>query len=237
MRLGIPGIALGLLVLLPVGVTRAERALGTPLPLARRRVAWAATGGALFAGLIALAALSGWLARFDLRPPPMVLWFMAVLGTATVAALGPFGKRVAAGLPFGALITFQAFRLPLELVMHQAAEDGLMPTVMSFEGYNFDILSGLGAAVVGPLAWLGKAPRWLLVAWNALGMALLFAIALIATLASPVIRAFGDDQLNVWVTRFPYCWMAVMVAAALFGHLLVARKLLAQGGSIRGGSA
>ena len=56
-------------------------------------------------------------------------------------------------------------------------------------------------------------------------------------LASPVIRAFGDEQLNVWVTRFPYCWMAVMVAAALFGHLLVARKLLAQGGSIRGGSA
>ena len=41
-------------------------------------------------------------------------------------------------------------------------------------------------------------------------------------------RAFGDDQLNVWVTQFPYVWIAVMVAAALFGHIVTLRKLLAE---------
>jgi hypothetical protein len=131
--------------------------------------------------------------------------------------------------------------LPLELVMHQAAADGLMPSVMSFDGYNFDILSGVSAALVAPLIFAGKAPRWLVVAWNGLGSALLFAIGTIAMLASPVFRVFGEDQVNVWVTRFPYCWMAVMVAAALFGHILVARKLTAErthgGRALPGGAA
>jgi hypothetical protein len=234
-RWGIPGIALVLSVLLVVGVARAERALGTPPGLARRRIAGAAAGVALFLGVIAALALSGALARFDLKPPPMVGWFLAVLGTATAAGISGFGKRLAAGLSLGALIGFQAFRLPLELVMHQAARDGLMPSVMSFHGYNFDILTGITAALVAPLVIAGKAPRWLVVAWNALGAALLFAIGMIAMLASPVFRVFGDHQLNVWVTRFPYCWMAVMVAAALFGHILVGRKLLAertQGGAV-----
>jgi len=227
-RWGIPAIALGLALLFVLGVARAERVLGTDATLARRRVALAALGVALWMALIALAALSGLLARFDVKPPPMLLWFATVLGTAVVAGASSFGKRLAGALSLGALVGFQAFRLPLELVMHQAAADGLMPSVMSFNGYNFDILSGVSAALLAPLIFAQRAPRWLIVAWNALGSALLFAIATIAMLASPVIRAFGDAQLNTWVTRFPYCWMAVMVAAALFGHLLLARKLLAE---------
>jgi hypothetical protein len=227
-RLGIPGIALGLAVLFVFGVARAERALGTSAALLRKRVLGAALGVALFLAFIALLAVSGALARFDVKPPPMVLWFASVLGIAAWVGLSAFGKRLALGLPIAALIGFQAFRLPLELVMHQAAADGLMPEVMTFTGYNFDILSGASAALLAPLVASGKAPRRLIVAWNLLASVLLFAIATIAMLASPVIRAFGDDQLNVWVTRFPYCWMAVMVAAALLGHVLLARRLLAE---------
>ena len=234
-RFGIPGIALGLALLLVLGVRSAERGTGTAPGLARRRVAWAAAGVAVWMGLIGWAGASGVLARFDLKPPPMGIWFLTVLGTAAIAALSSFGKRLAAGLSFTALVGFQAFRLPLELVMHQAATDGLMPSVMSFNGYNFDILSGISAALLAPLLAVDKAPRWAIVAWNALGSALLFVIASIAMLASPMVRAFGDDQLNVWVTRFPYCWMAVMVAAALFGHVLVARKLLAERVGVRAG--
>jgi len=52
-------------------------------------------------------------------------------------------------------------------------------------------------------------------------------VAAVAFAASPVFRAFGDDQLNVWVTQFPYVWIAVMVAAALFGHVVTLRKLMA----------
>ena len=60
------------------------------------------------------------------------------------------------------------------------------------------------------------------------GQILLFVVAAVAFAASPVFRAFGDDQLNVWVTQFPYVWIAVMVAAALFGHVVTLRKVLSE---------
>ena len=64
--------------------------------------------------------------------------------------------------------------------------------------------------------------------WNVTGQILLIVIAVIAFAATPVFRAFGDDQLNIWVTQFPYVWIAVMVAAALFGHVVTMRKLMAE---------
>jgi hypothetical protein len=50
----------------------------------------------------------------------------------------------------------------------------------------------------------------------------------VAVLALPLFAAFGPEQLNVWVTRFPYVWMAVMVGCALVGHVLLTRRLLSE---------
>src|SRR5688572_4555068 len=112
-RLGIPGIALGLLALLAVGTFQAERRLGSALPVARRRAllsvgvlgAWMALTGAV--------AGTGVLGRFDVRPPPMMGVFLGTVLLAVAFALSRFGKRLALGLPLPALVAFQAFRLPL----------------------------------------------------------------------------------------------------------------------------
>jgi hypothetical protein len=99
---------------------------------------------------------------------------------------------------------------------------------MSFTGYNFDIVSGATALPLALLAWRRPLPRPLIMLWNVTGQLLLIAIVIIAFAATPVFRAFGDDQLNTWVTQFPYVWIAVMVAAALFGHVVTLRKLMAE---------
>jgi len=158
----------------------------------------------------------------------MLIWFASIFALALGVGFSPVGKRLALGLPLAALIGFQAFRLPLELVMHRAVRDGVMPNVMSFSGYNFDIVSGITAVPMALWVATGRAPRGVVWAWNLMGLALLLTIAVIAALASPVIGAFGPDQLNVWVTRFPFTSMAVMVGGALLGHVLVFRKLSAQ---------
>jgi hypothetical protein len=124
-----------------------------------------------------------------------------------------------------ALVGYQAFRLPLELLMHQAAADGIMPWVMSYSGYNFDIVTGITALVLGVALARGNVPRTLILAWNVLGLALLAIIGTVAFSASPIFLAFGPENVNVWVTRFPYSSMSIMVGAALFGHVLVFRKL------------
>jgi hypothetical protein len=225
-RIGIPAIALALSALFVYATWRTGDGLA---PAARlRRTIFAGAGMAIWLAAQAAAALSGWLGRFELRPPPIVIWFASMLVMTLILAWSSFGRRFADKLPFVALIGFQAFRLPLELVMHRAAVAGLMPNVMSYSGYNFDIITGITAIPLALTAWRRPLPRPLIMLWNLTGQLLLIAIAIIAFAATPVFRAFGDDQLNVWVVQFPYVWIAVMVAAALFGHVVTMRKLLAE---------
>ena len=225
-RIGIPGIALALSALFVAATWRTGEGLD---PVARRRrTIRAGAGVAIWLAAMAAAALSGLLGRFDLRPPPMVIWFASMIVMTLGLAWSGFGRRFADKLPLVALIGFQAFRLPLELVMHRAAVAGIMPNVMTFTGYNFDIVTGATALPLALYAWRRPVPRWLIVLWNATGQILLFVIAGVALAASPIFRAFGDAELNVWVTQFPYVWIAVMVAAALFGHVVTLRKLMAE---------
>ena len=225
-RIGIPAIALALSALFVAATWRTGDGLE---PAARRRrTILAAAGVAIWLAAQAAAALSGWLGRFELRPPPIVIWFASMIVMTLALAWSPFGRRFADRLPFVALIGFQAFRLPLELVMHRAAVAGIMPNVMSFTGYNFDIVSGATALPLALYAWRRPLPRPVIMLWNLTGQILLIAIVIIAFAATPVFRAFGDDQVNTWVTEFPYVWIAVMVAAALFGHVVTLRKLLAE---------
>lgn len=184
--------------------------------------------GIATAAWVALAcalAASGVLARFDARPlaPFMVI---IVVGSIVYAR----SRRAAAlvDLPLAALIGFQVFRLPLELVLHEAGRSGVAPTALTFRGLNFDIVTGLTAIVVAPLASRGTWGRRLALAWNVLGAGLLAVIGAIAIATAPFVRALGDDQVNTWVTRVPYVLLpAVLVAAALVGHVLVFRKLAA----------
>jgi hypothetical protein len=225
---GIPAIALVVAVLWLVGLTRAQTRLGETGPRARRVLTFAVLGTVLWVALFSVAAYSGVLRRWDARPPPMAFMFIAIIGGGIALGLSPIGKRLAGGLSLAALVGFQSFRFPLELVMHEAAREHVMPVEMSFSGYNFDIVTGLSAIVVAAVAALGSAPRWLVAAWNALGSALLAAIAAVAFLSSPMVRAFGAgaDHVNTWVTFFPYVLLpCVMVTAAVAGHVVVWRAL------------
>jgi hypothetical protein len=220
--LGIPGIAAALVVLFVWASQRAARRSG----LAARRHALAAAGFALgWCALQAALAGGGLLARFDARPPPLALFIAAVfaigIGLGAARSTAPLAR-----LPLAGLVGFQAFRLPLELVMHEAAEAGVMPSLLSYSGWNFDILTGTLALPVAALVAADRAPRWLVPAWNALGLAALAMIALIAVVTAPFVQAFGPAQSNDWVAYLPFVFLpGVMVVAALAGHVLVLRRL------------
>ncbi|MCG5051744.1 MAG: hypothetical protein KA712_02180 [Myxococcales bacterium] len=185
--------------------------------------AWFATWGML--------AATGLLARFDLRPPPMMLMGAAVMAAALALGLSRIGGQLAAATPVSALIGLQAFRLPLELAMHQAAVEGVMPPQMSYAGFNFDIVTGASAALLAWASWRGLTlPRAALWAWNVAGSLLLVNVLVIAVVSTPVIAAFGTEpsRLNVWVTQFPYVYLpTILVVVAAAGHVVVFRWLLA----------
>jgi hypothetical protein len=172
------------------------------------------------------AAASGVLRNWDRVPPPFAVLVLAIVALSIAIAFSSLGKRLAHVVPLWALVGIQAFRLPLELAMHEMYERGIMPEQMSYSGRNFDILTGMTAIVVAVALRTGRGGRGLATAWNVLGLALVLNVVIVAVVSTPAFRYFGDERLNVWVTYPPYVWLpAVMVPAAVAGHLVVFRAL------------
>jgi hypothetical protein len=219
--LGIPSLALGVLALALFGVQRVLQEPRTTLRLA--------IGSGAFLIYSALLAHSGLLTRTDLKLAPMLLLFPPLFLLSLGFAFSRVGQRIAHATPLHWLVGFHAFRLPLELVMHMAAREHVMPEQMTFTGWNFDILTGLSAtALCLSLQHMRQARAWVL-AFNVLGSLLLMAVISIALASLPMFHRFGakPEQLNTWVAYFPYVWLpAGLVSAALIGHVLLWRRLL-----------
>jgi hypothetical protein len=196
--------------------------------------AWMIVSGAV--------AVSGLASQWDMRPPPaLILFVLGFIGTVAISQ-HPRSRAFARQVPVAVLIGFQAFRFPLELILHRAWVEGLMPIQMSYAGQNYDIATGLLAIALGLWGIARPLSRWITIFFNLVGLTLLFNIVGIAIASTPVIQAFGPDHLNVWVAEWPFIWLpTVFVLFALLGHLLLmgrvtaeareARALRASGGS------
>jgi hypothetical protein len=198
-------------------------------PSARTTAVAFAAGLAGWLAATALLARAGLLADFSL-PPKIVLLFAVSLVLTLTLALSNRALAIAEALPWWALIGINAFRLPLELVMHRAATEGVMPVQMSFSGYNFDVLTGIGALLLGAWGLLRPIPRAAILGWTALGSLLLLNVVVIAVLSMPTpLRVFMNEPANVWVTRAPFVWLPVFfVQLAVLTHVLAFRRWRAE---------
>ena len=226
--LAITGLAALLAALFVFGVACAERLRGASPQKALLRAVLAAFGITAWAALSLFVAQSGLLARSEVRPPPFLLLLLLTLTLGVLVGRSRLGERLALGLPLWALVGFQAFRFPLELVLHRAAREGALPVEMSYAGYNFDILSGVSALLVAAALLIGHASPRVVLVWNIVSLLLLANIVSIAVAATPVFHAFGPTHLNTLVAQPPFVLLpTVLVQAALLGHILVFRRLRA----------
>jgi hypothetical protein len=237
-RVGIPALAIFVAALFVFGnyfAARRARAVPGGDAAAAGAPARAAVGLAALFGVSGVLAYSGVLAHVTRPVPPMMPLLAFATAATVVFGCSAAGARVATRLPLFSLVGFQAFRIPLELVLRRAAEDGVLPVQMTFAGDNFDVVSGVTALALGVALYFADVPRAVVAVWNALGFALLSVIVAIALASMPWIRAFGPDHVNVLVLQFPYVWLPiVLVQAALLGHVLVLRRLLSDRASARG---
>jgi hypothetical protein len=183
-------------------------------------------GAGMWLALTAVLAARGMLA-FGPMPPRVMLVVGVAVAITLALAFSHFGARLAFGTPMTLLVGYQAFRIPVEIFLDWGYREGMVPVQMTFEGRNFDVISGITAAIAALLARNGKLTNRLAMAWNILGLALLANIVGVAILSMPTpFRVFSDGIPNTFVTRLPYIWLpAFLVPAALFGHLLVFRRL------------
>ena len=195
----------------------------------RRRSATFLTLGLAFGwmALTGLLTLTTAFRSFEPPPPFLITVLVGVIGVVALV-LSPLGKEIVGGASLAGLVLFQGFRFPLELLMHRAYTEGLMPVQMSYDGRNLDILTGMSALILGSILLWTQLPKALIWIWNVAGLGLLVNVVGVAILSTPVpFRQFHNDPPNVWILDVPFVWLPmVMVTAALFGHLAVGVKLL-----------
>ncbi len=76
--------------------------------------------------------------RFPLLLLPPLIFIVACFFTKK-------GKAFIDGLPAGTLTVFHTIRIPVELVLFWLFVNKSIPEAMTFDGRNFDIISGLTA--------------------------------------------------------------------------------------------
>ncbi|WP_114784211.1 hypothetical protein [Botryobacter ruber] len=176
-------------------------------------------------------ALSGFYLITDSLPPRMLLLILPPLLLITGLFGSSKGRYFVNRLNPAILTLLHVVRVPVELVLFWLFVRGAVPELMTFEGRNFDILTGLSAPVVYYFGYVkGKLPKYVLVGWNLLCLGLLFNIVIHGILSVPTpFQQFGFEQPNIALLYFPYVALpGFIVPVVLFSHLATLRQLLGQ---------
>lgn len=189
--------------------------------VAWRRPRWVGCTIAAWLALLALLAYRGFFLNFTAMPPRvgLALLLPLVVGLLLLPTVGT--RRYLAVTPPAWLVYLQSFRILMELILFALAVQHRVPTLITFEGRNADILVGLAALPVGYFAVERRAwPRWVATLWNVAGIFILGNVVFHAQLAAPTpYRLFVTEPSTAVLATFPYIWLpGFLVPLALWLH-------------------
>lgn len=183
------------------------------------RTLLAATMTFLWLSLLLLVVRSGWL-REDQRH---LFLFAAAINAVTLGVgLSPVGRWLSL-LPLPALVAFQGFRLPLELVLHSWVVQGVIPSTMTWSGNNWDIISGAVALIAAMFCRRSGVCAWVA---NTVGLVLLANVMRVAVLSSPISFGWPVTPKLELIYHVPYALIVpICIGGALVGHIALTRAL------------
>lgn len=158
--------------------------------------------------IVSAVSIAGIMGNFSIFPfnfaPFLLLPLIAIL-------LFTFSRTLKEVLPHihpVRIIRLQAFRVFVEILLWFLFLDNLLPIQMTFEGRNFDVLSGLTAPVIAFLSFRNKISKQAIIVWNLVCLGLLINIVSIAILSMPTpFRYFMNEPANTIVAEFPISWL------------------------------
>ena len=175
--------------------------------------------------LIGLLAVKGFFSKFNTLPPRPVLLIFLPLPVVLVIAFSKKFAAVLKAVPPHWLVGMQAFRIAVELILYYGFANGLLPKQMTFEGGNFDILSGLLAIPVAVMV-RKKYSLALVRVFNIIGQLLLLNVLVIVVLSLPTpLRHFMNEPGVGIVGEFPFMYLpGVLVVIAYSLHIFSLRQ-------------
>lgn len=169
--------------------------------------------------LIGGTSYSGFLQDTDAMPPRILLVLLPSL-LAMVLLYKALPSHTANPKY---LLGIHALRLPIEVVLHQLYLQGKIPKLMTYSGWNFDILMGISALGLLLYVWLGnkQISPTVFKFWNLAGLAFLLWIVGLAVLAAPLpIQQLAFEQPNIAILEFPFTYLpAIVVPIVFMAHL------------------
>jgi hypothetical protein len=183
----------------------------------------------LLMGLQAVLGIKGFYTHNNSLPPGFLFLIGPSMLFILVLFILPRTRRWTETLDMGKLTILHAIRIPVEIILYYVCLAGYIRELMTFEGRNFDILSGISAPVVYYLCFVARrAGRTVLLVWNIACLLLLLNILTIALLSLQTpFQKLAFEQPNIAVTYFPFVWLpGIIVPIVLFSHLVSIRRLL-----------
>lgn len=128
------------------------------------------------------------------------------------------------------LLAIHCLRVPVELILLGLFIQKKIPVLMTFHGWNFDIVIGLTAILflATPFRITSKLKNKFFLVWNIFGLIFLTIIVIIAVLSSPIpIQQFGFKQPNIAVLEFPFSFLpTIVVPIVAISHLLLMKSIV-----------
>lgn len=180
-----------------------------------------------FTGLL---AQGGYFADFTSVPPRIPVFAAVQIGFIVWLVFKSDWADGLSRIPQTALIGMQSFRIVVEFLLAGLATANLLPHEMSWQGWNFDFITGVTA--IGVALWIARGGeagrRFPILLWNCLGLALLFNVVFTAMLSTPYpfqVLHFSVD--NFIIGYFPVTWLPLfLVPMAVLLHLISIRRAL-----------
>ena len=186
----------------------------------------------IWLALQTLVGLSGFYTVTDTIPPRFLLLVLPPLLFIIGLFSASKGRQYLDSLDAKALTVLHTIRIPVEIVLFWLFINKTVPQLMTFEGRNFDILSGLTAPIIFYFGFIrNQLNRKIILAWNFICLGLLINVVANAVLSAPFpFQKFAFDQPNIAVLYFPFNWLpSCVVPLVLLSHLATIRQILNDG--------
>jgi hypothetical protein len=183
----------------------------------------------LWLSVQAVVSLTGFYTHTDIFPPRFPFLILLPLLVIVLMFVTVAGKRYIDSLDIKALTLLHTIRVPVEIVLYLLWVHKTIPDIMTFEGTNMDILSGITAPIIYYAGFVTKRiSRNVILVWNFICLGLLVNIVTTAILAAPLpFQQLAFEQPNIAVLYFPFTWLpCCVVPLVLLAHLVAIRKLL-----------
>lgn len=224
LEVGYIGLSVVMVIVILLGYNGAMKIAGIEKNERSKKLRIPIIGLLLWFVYIYFIVQTGWLQVLTLPPRfPIFLIFPVFIFTG-IFLYKNRNNSVLHAIPKQWTVWYQSFRIIIESLFVGSVAVGMLQPEVTFEGYNYDILFGVSAVIVGLLVYVFRlVPEKFVLYWNYLGLAVIVFIIYLFTTTTYFPSVWGSEVSLMEPKFFQFYSMLVpafLMPSAVFVHIL-----------------